>query len=482
MPHGGAVVGVLVVYLVVMLAIGIWAERRSKTKEDFILGGKSLGPWLAGLSYAASTSSAWVMLGFTAFVFVKGLSALWIVPGVWVGYTLVWLWAGPKLQAESRSHGHLTLIDFLTANSKGPMRGAIAALAAALIVISFSFFIAGQMRGAGQSFDAALGVGLTTGVLIGAGVVLFYMFFGGFWAASLTDTIQGAVMAIVGVILPTAAVMAAGGPGAVWAALAEQQASGQLPEGFFDWTGGAAPLILAGTIIGLFSAGFGSLGQPHLLNWLMALKDDRVRVQGFLITLSWGVIIYIGMAALALAARALVIEAAPEQIFFAVAQELLPPVLAGLTVAAVLAAIMSTVDSQLLVASAAISHDMKLGDRFPKQELLITRLVMIGICAAAVVLTFYLPEAIFTRVLFAWAALGAAFGPIVAVRVFGVEPQPWAIFAAMFSGFALTVVFYLQPDTPGDIAERTLPWLPSLLLLLIFRQRKVPAAAAQAAE
>jgi sodium/proline symporter len=472
MPHGGAVVAVLVVYLVAMLAIGIWAERRSKTKEDFILGGRTLGPWLAGLSYAASTSSAWVMLGFTGFVFSVGLYALWMIPGIWMGYALAWLWAGPRLQEEGRREGHLTLIDFLTARASGPMRGAINALAAVLICVSFTIFIAAQMRGAGQSFMQAFDVTMTVGVLIGAGAVLFYMFFGGFWAASMTDTIQGAIMGIVAIILPIATLVAAGGPGEVAAKLAANA-----PDGFFDVTGGKTALIFTGTVVGLFSAGFGTLGQPHLLNWMMAVKDQKTRVQGFWIAMIWGVIVYVGMATLALSARALAIQAAPEAVFFEVANQLLHPLLSGLVVAAVLSAIMSTVDSQLLVASAAVSHDMGLAKKLGGAEVLVTRVVMVAICAGAVALTFALPESIFSRALFAWAALGAAFGPIVAVRLFGVEPAPQAIFIAMLSGFCLTVFFYLRPDTPGDIAERVLPWLPSLALLLAWRQeRKSPAA------
>lgn len=465
MTDGGAIAGVLIVYLVAMLAIGIWAERRSKTKEDFILGGRTLGPWLAGLSYAASTSSAWVMLGFTGFVFSVGLHALWMIPGVWVGYCLAWLWAGPRLQEEGRREGHLTLIDFLVARTTGPMRGAITTLAAVLICVSFTVFIAAQMRGAGQSFVEAFDVSMTIGVLIGAGAVLFYMFFGGFWAASLTDTIQGAIMGIVAIILPVAALIAAGGPGGVAAAL-----SANAPPGFFDLTGGKAALVFAGTVVGLFSAGFGTLGQPHLLNWMMAVKDQKTRVQGFAIAMIWGVIVYVGMATLALSARALAIDAAPEAVFFAVSDQLLPPLLSGLVVAAVLSAIMSTVDSQLLVAAAAVSHDMGLAKRLPGRDLLVTRVVMFAICAGAVALTFYLPESIFARALFAWAALGAAFGPVVVARLFRLEPPGWAIFAAMASGFMLTVFFYQHPDTPGDIAERVVPWLPSLLLLLVTGQ------------
>lgn len=469
---------VLVAYLIAMLAIGIWAERRSKSKEDFLLGGRTLGPWLAGLSYAASTSSAWVMLGFTGFVYTAGLYALWMIPGILMGYCLAWLWAGPRLQAESRTEGHLTLIDFLTARATGPARRSIAMLAAALVCVSFAFFIAAQMKGAGQSFDSAFDIGMLWGVLLGAAVVLFYMFFGGFWAASVTDSVQGAIMAAVAVILPLAAVIAAGGPGAIAATLAADA-----PEGFFDPTGGKAAMVFVGTVVGLMSAGLGTLGQPHLLNWLMAVKDEPSRRRAFAIVMVWGIIIYAGMATLALAARALAIDAPPEGVLFALAGELLHPLLAGLVVAAVLSAIMSTVDSQLLVASAAVSHDMGLAERLKAKEVLVTRLVMVAICAVAVLLTFFLPESIFARALFAWAALGAAFGPIVTVRLFGIEPHPWAIFSAMAVGFSTCVLFYLLPDTPGDIAERLLPWAPALAILLAFRQpRGADAPAPQAAE
>ena len=213
-------------------------------------------------------------------------------------------------------------------------------------------------------------------------------------------------------------------------------------------------------------------------------------MRGFAIAITWGVVVFTGMTVLALAGRALVGGGSDgEALFYQLAGELLPPILAGLVIAAVLSAVMSTVDSILLVASAAVAHDLRISKRFPGHEVLVSRIVMAGIAAIAVWMTLSLPSTIFARVLFAWAALGAAFGPVVVMRVLKLEPKAWAIGTAMCLGFGLTVVFNALGQIPaedlgglftvlgdwarlpGDPFERVVPWLPAMVVLWIGRER-----------
>jgi len=236
----------LVIYKVTLIAIGLWASQRTKSEADFFLGGRDLGPWVAGLSYAASTSSAWVLLGFSGFVFANGLSALWMVPGIWAGYAVVWLWFGPRLRAEADAHGHVTLTDFLTAKVDGPTKRIIAAAASAFILFCFVFYVAAQFDAAGRAFDTTFHIGVTESVVIGAAIILVYCLLGGFWAVSVTDTLQGAIMAIIAVGLPIVALVAAGGPAGVAQAL-----SASAPEGFLDWRGGAGGLAFMGFVLGV---------------------------------------------------------------------------------------------------------------------------------------------------------------------------------------------------------------------------------------
>ena len=468
-----AAISALVVYNLAMIGIGLWAMRKAKSQQDFLVGGHQLGPWLAGFAYVASTSSAWVLLGFSGFVYTAGVQALWMIPGIIGGFALVWVWAGPKLSSESRAGGHMTLMSYLAEGVSPLERRFLAVTAAALIVFCFIFYIASQFQGAGQAFQSAVGVDLVTGVLIGAAVVLAYTFLGGFWAVSLTDTVQGGLMAIVAVILPVAAVAAAGGPQAILQTIA----STTQPD-YLDPLGGLGGVGFAaiGLVVGLISTGIASLGQPHNLNWIMALKDESARRRGWLIALVWGIVVYAGMAALGFAARAIFGDGAPaEGIFLSLSNTLLPPILAGLVIAALLSAIMSTVDAQLLVTSGTITEDLGLARASPKNAVLISRIVIFAICALAVTLTLVLPDSIFRRVLFAWSALGAAFGPLVAARVMNWRPGGWAMLGAMLCGFGLTVIFYRTLSLPGDWDERLAPWLPALLILWLARNQRCAA-------
>jgi len=473
----------LVVYKLILIAVGVWASRRNKTESDFFLASQGVGPWVSGLSYAASTSSAWVLLGFTGFVYANGLSALWMVPGIWGGYIAVWLFFGRRLREETAEKGHLTLTDFITSNISGPMRRIIAITASVFIVFCFVFYIAAQFGAAATAFETQFGLGATESVLIGAAVVLAYGLLGGFWAVSVTDMLQGFLMAIVAIALPVAALNAVGGLDQLFSTLAQTA-----PEGFLDITGGHPGFILIGFVLGVWGVGMGALGQPHLLSRLMAVKDEGARMRGFGIAISWAVIVFVGMTILALSGRALLGRGSNgEALFYQVAHDLLPPILAGIVIAAVLSAVMSTVDSILLSASAAVSHDMGVSKIFPGREVLVSRIVMFSIAALAVWMTLTIESTIFARVLFAWAALGAAFAPIVIMRVLGYEPASWAILFAMISGFGVTVFFNAigQVDItnqsglmltlsewarlPGDPFERFVPWFAPLGLLWIGR-------------
>lgn len=455
----------LIVYNVALVGIGFWFARRAGGSEDsFLLGGRNLGPVVAGLAYAASSSSAWVLLGFSGFVYVAGPSALWMVPGILAGYAAVWLWAGHVLQDSSRQRGHLTLTDFM-AEDAGPGAGrAIRISASVMIAFCFAYYVAAQFQGAGIALSDLFDINLATGVILGACVIVAYTFLGGFLAVSVTDTLQGMLMAVVAVILPLAALIEAGGVGALSAALAQTDA---------DYTatfGGRAGWIAAGFVTGLFATGFGALGQPHLIAWIMAARDRSARITGAGIAIGWGALVYSGMAVLGLSARAIFgADAPPEGVFFALAGDLLPGIFAGVIVAASLSAIMSTVDSQLLVAGGAVSHDLGLGRALGGRDVLVSRLAILTLCGAAVALTLALPATIFERTLFAWTALGASFGPTVVARALRLRPGGPAVLGSILTGFAASLAFeFVIPSGPGQVWARVIPWLLALVPVLLF--------------
>ncbi len=463
----------LLFYSVVLFGIGFWAAQRAKSQEDFLLGGRNLGPWVAGIAYAASSSSAWVLLGFSGFVYVAGPSALWMVPGIIAGYAAVWLWAGGVLQSASRDQNQLTLTDFLVEHAGNGMAKIIRVVASLLIAICFSFYVAGQFQGAGIAIDDLFATGFAPGVIIGALVILAYVFLGGFLAVSLTDTIQGLLMAFVAVLLPALAFIEAGGASGIQAAMASA------PDAYSATFGNRAGFAAIGLVLGLSATGFGALGQPHLIAWIMATKDRSARVKGAVVAMSWATLVFAGMAVLGLSARAILgAEAAAEGVFFQLAQDLLPGILAGVVAAATLSAIMSTVDSQLLVAGGAVSHDLGLGRALGDRAVLTSRLAIIVVCLAAMGLTFLVPASIFNRILFAWVALGAAFGPIVVARTLGFSPSGPVVLSGMLSGFGFAVAYELGwiGSGPGAMWKTIAPWIGAgLSMILVAQLRKIRA-------
>lgn len=459
----------LIAYKVLLLGIGFWASRRVRSEDDFFLAGRAsgsgLGPWTAGLSYAASTSSAWVLLGFTGAVYTQGVVGLWLIPGIFGGYLLTWLVMGPKLNQETLECGHLTLIDFITADVSHHWKRRIGIMCALMIVFCFVFYISSQFQAAGNALTEVFDLDVTKSIILGAIIIVIYCLMGGFLAASLTDALQAAVMMIACIIVPIAAVNAAGGLSTVISTLHATE-----PVSYFSFTGQALGMAGAGVAMGLLGTGLGALGQPQLLNRIMSVRTQKERRQGAAITIGWGVIIYSGLIVLAFAGRASGIETGTEGLFFAAAKAFLPAILAGLVTAAVLSAVMSTVDSLLLAAASAVSHDMGITYKEPKQALFYGRLAMVFVALLAVVLTLYLPKDIFSRVLFSWVALGAAFGPVILTKCLGWRVSGAFIFAAILIGFMIAVIFANIDGMTADIIEKWLSWGVGLAVLAFGRK------------
>jgi len=476
MSDTAIVIMTLIAYKIILLGVGFWASKRVSDESDFFLasggssGGKTggLGAWTAGLSYAASTSSAWVLLGFTGMVFSRGVVGLWLVPGIFGGYLLTWLVMGPRLNAETAAKGHITIVDFITDDMGAQLKRITGLLCAALILFCFVFYMSSQFQAAGNALDEVFGLNLVKGVTLGAVVIVAYCLLGGFWAASVTDALQAGVMLFACLLVPIATVMAAGGIGSVVDTLHATQ-----PHDYFSFTEGAVGMAGIGVAMGLFGTGLGALGQPQLLNRIMAVRSQSERKKAAAITIVWGLVIYSGLICLAFAARALNVETEGEKLFFAAAQNFLPPMIAGVVIAAVLSAVMSTVDSLLLAAASAVSHDSGFKYENSKRALLFGRLSMVAIAVLAVILTLTLPQDIFKRVLFSWVALGAAFGPVILVKCLGWSVRDGFKLAAILAGFIIAVSAYNIAGPTAEVIEKWGSWAAGLLILTAGRQRKI---------
>ncbi len=456
----------LVVYKLILVAIGFWASKRTLDSDDFFLGGRGLGPVVAALSYSSSAASAWVLLGLTGIAYVYGVSTIWVALGSITSMLLVWFWLAPRLMAFSNRHNHITLTEVVAHQTTGTVRSAIVWVSTVIIVASFSLYVAAQFQGAGNTFASTFELSPQSSIALGAFIIMIYTLLGGFWAVSVTDALQGSLMAITALIMPVSAYFAVGGIDGLIEGLATSGSPGQL-----SLTGGNIGLFAIGIVVGGLAIGFGTYGQPHLMARIMALRDEKAMRQARSITIIWYLIVFLGMWFVGLSGHVLHNGLDnSEQIFFVMLDGLFPPVIGAIFLAAVLSAIMSTADSQLLSAAAAIANDLGLGGDKPERVLFFSRLTIIVLVAVSVVVAIYLPEKIFSRVLFAWMALGAAFGPTLFARMANMPIKPIGVLLSILVGFTSTVILSFIPNAPGDVIERLIPFAIGGVTLLLFKK------------
>jgi sodium/proline symporter len=452
------------------------AQRRTRDADDFYLGGRTLGPWVAALAANASSSSAWSLVGASGFAYKFGLASLWLIPGCIGGFVLNWFFVAPRLR--DRTGSAITLTEFLAGPREAPGHLPLAITASVLTLLSLATYVAAQMQAAGSAFTHAFATQQTLGVLLGAAVTIAYTLLGGYLAASITDTLQGLLMVGVAVLVPAAAVAHLGGFGGFVDAVAAVDAPG-----FQDLTStheGGAAIAFA---LGLCGIALGYPGQPHAVNKFMGMAPGASMTIARSVGIGWAVILYLGMIVLGLAARAswTLPAGAHEDALYEASRHLLPPLVDGIVLASVLAAIMSTVDSQLLVCASSMTHDLGLAYRHPDRALLLARTTVLGIGIAATVAALLLPKNVFDNVLFAWAALGSSLGPLLLVRLWRGPVAPnWALASMLVGGLGAIAGFYWPVLGPG-FADRVLSWAAALALALLGSRRAGPTFATQLA-
>tara|TARA_R110002049_G_scaffold222206_2_gene393786 strand:+ start:531 stop:1946 length:1416 start_codon:yes stop_codon:yes gene_type:complete len=455
----------LVLYKVLLVLIGFWAQRRVSSEQDFFLAGRQLGPWVGAVSYAASAASAWTLLGMSGLAYTMGYSSLWVALGAIIGCAVSWFVVAPRVMSLAGEKALLSATELVAMGSSGGQRARIITAASVIILFCFVIYIASQFQGAGNTFSSTFGLNNAESIALGGVVILVYTLLGGFWAVSVTDTLQGLLMVATALLLPTAAIIELGGVSAFIATLSEVT---DTP--YTQFTGNNAGLALLGFLVGSLSIGISSIGQPHLVARFMALKDARALRQAQYIATFWYAIMFIGMWVLGMCGRLLVADLDnSEQVFFAVNEALFPSVLGAVLLAAVLSAIMSTADSMLLVTGTTVAHDLGVNRGKRWSALAISRLVIAVISLAAIAVAIAVPATIFERVLFAWVAIGSALGPNVLCRALGVDIPPNRILPSMLAGFAAALVLYSLPNAPGDVAERLLPFLLGVAVLTVRR-------------
>lgn len=469
-----AILVALLAFLVGLLLVGLRARKQTHDSDGFYLGGRSLGPWVTALAANASSSSAWSIVGVGGFAYTYGMAALWLLPGCIGGFLLNWFVVAPRLRAQTGEA--ITLTDFLAGPAGAPGRRRIAVFASLLTLLSLLTYVAAQMQAAGAAFSHAFpeqfGSDASIGILIGALVTVAYTLLGGYLAASITDTLQGLLMVFVAVLVPTAAVIDAGGISAFCDTLAAVDAPNWLSLGG-NYSGAAAGAFA----FGLIGIGLGYPGQPHAVNKFMGMSPNASMTVARTVGLSWAVLLYTGMLVVGWAVRASMPTGDPEDAIYEASKNLLPVVVDGVVVASVLAAIMSTVDSQLLVCASSVTHDLGLAKRYPTKMLAIARGTVLLIGVGALLAALALPKDVFGNVMFAWAALGSAFGPLLLVRLWrGPVAANWAFASMVVGGGAAVLAYYvdkmkLLPDMPGGFLDRVGSWFLALAIAFVGARR-----------
>ncbi|MHA6625748.1 sodium/proline symporter PutP [Pseudonocardia sichuanensis] len=465
-------VAALVVYFAAMIGIGYYAYRQTADHEEYILAGRRLPPWAAALSAGASDMSGWLMMGLPGAIYVAGLVEAWIAIGLTVGAYLNWLFVAPRLRSYTEvAQNSLTIPSFFENRLHDSSR-ALRVASGAILLVFFTFYVSSMLVAGGQFFELAFGGSYLLGVVLVALVTLSYTLFGGFLGASLTDVVQGVMMMIALLVVPVVAISAVGGLGETAAAIRE------VDPARLSLVGGGA--LSATTVIGIISAaawGLGYFGQPHIIVRFMAMRDVASAGAARRIGISWMVVsllgaVVCGLVGIAFFLRTPVALDDPELVVLAMSQALLPPLVVGFVFAAVLAAIMSTVSSQLIVSSSAFVEDLYKvfgRDTSPRTLLLLGRLCVLGVALIAGVLAISPSDTILDLVAFAWAGFGASFGPAVLLCLFWRRLTNWGALAGMVAGAVTVFVWdsYGQALSGVDLYEIVPGFVVNLVVAVI---------------
>jgi len=469
MVSSGTIIGLtFTAYLLVVLVIGVIAWRRTRDLSDFVLGGRQLGSWVTALSASASDMSGWLLLGLPGYAYVSGLESIWLALGLLVGTWLNWRWVAAPLRTASEQAGNaLTLPQYLS-NRFRDESGLIRVVSSLFVLLFFLFYTSSGLVAGGKLFEAVFGLPYLWAVAFGALTIILYTAFGGFLAVSWTDLFQGLLMAAALVAVPIFAFGLTDGPMGTIEAIGNRNPA--LLNPFTDNQGQSLGLI---AIVSLLAWGLGYFGQPHILARFKAVRDTSLLPQARRIAVSW-VFITLSAACLVGLIGIPIFEtplADAEKVFIRLVDLLFHPLFAGICLAAILAAIMSTADSQLLVSSSAFTGDIYrvvLRRQAGEGELVIVgRLAVLVIAVVAFLLAMDPDNKVLDLVSYAWAGFGAAFGPAVLLSLYWRGMNRWGALAGILAGGVTVVVWKPLQGGVFDLYELVPGFAISLLSIVL---------------
>jgi len=447
-------------YLVTMVIIGLWYARRSNTNlEEYFLAKRRFGPWVAAMSAEASDMSGWLLMGLPGVAYFTGLGeAFWTALGLFIGTWINWAFVAKRLRSYSQiADNAITLPEFFSKRFHDKKR-ILLAIAAIISLVFFSIYVGAQFITFGKLFNSLFGINMVLMVIIGAIIVLFYTMLGGFWAVGMTDLIQGLLMVTALVLVLIFGVVHAGG----FSGVAENLKN--FPR-FLDFFGVADPKGVSNgvplfgaegtkynfiTIVSIMAWGLGYFGMPQVLVRFMAIKKTSMIRRSLTIAVVWCFIAQCAAVAIGLIGRAIFPGAfntgsAAESIFIMMSGNFFPPLLAGIVISGILAASMSSGDSYMLIVSSSLANDIYKDvlkkDASETSVLWVARISMFLVALFGVLVAVSGNQSIFRVVSYAWAGLGAAFGPLVLFSLFWKRTTFTGALAGMITGGAMVVIW-----------------------------------------
>jgi sodium/proline symporter len=428
------------IYLMGMLFLGLIFYRATNNLPDYILGGRRLGGMVAALSAGASDMSGWLLLGLPGAVYASGMNQVWIAIGLTLGAFLNWQFVAARLRNYTEATDNsITLPDYLE-NRFEDQSKILRIISAAVILLFFTFYTSSGLVSGAILFEKSFGLDYSTALVIGSLVIVTYTFLGGFLAVSWTDFFQGTLMFLALIVVPVVALNKIGG----WdkALIKISAINSEYVQIYSEMT------VL--TVISLMAWGLGYFGQPHILARFMAVKSHKEIPKARLIGMSWMIVslygaIFTGFIGIAYYADNPLVN--PETVFIGLSHVLFNPWISGCLIAAILSAIMSTVDSQILVCSSAVTEDFYRGifrrDASQRELVWISRFSVIVIAILALIIARNPGSRVLELVAYAWAGFGAAFGPVVILSLFWKRMTRNGALGGIITG-AITVVIWKQ--------------------------------------
>ena len=466
-PETGAV---FLFYLAAMTGIGIFYWRKTASVSEYILGNRDLGWFVTALSAEASDMSGWLLIGLPGLAYACGLQAGWVALGLIAGTFLNWKFIAPALRLYSHQAGDALTIPEFFRNRFHDSSDQVGIVCAVFILIFFVIYTSAQFVAGGKLFETVFGIDYRIAILIGSGIVIAYTVTGGFRAVCVTDTIQGIMMFFAILIVPITGIILIGGPCAAISAVMHDN-----PYLLNPFVGPDGTPLTFIAIISLLAWGLGYFGQPHILIRFMAIRKPEEIRNARLVATAWVCLTLGAAVTVGLVGRAVLTQPLPgtasETVFMVMTLDLLPSLLAGIVLCGILAAIMSTASSILLVTASALSEDVYLPlirPRASELELLwVSRIAVLIIAGLALLLALNPESFVFSLVAYAWAGFGAAFGPAVLASLFWRRTTRNGILAGIIVG-GLTVLvwkqfafFDLYEILPGFFLSMAAIWIVS---------------------